>query len=64
MWGRCRSNVRKGGKRIRGHYEAPKMKTTYLTGAGEEVRTALSKATSEELEGFCGSGIRAVKLTA
>lgn len=41
-----------------------KSKTTYLSGAGEEVSTALSNTTSEELRGFCASGIRAVKVTA
>jgi hypothetical protein len=41
-----------------------KSKITYLSGAGEEVSTALSNTTSEELGGFCGSGIMAVKVTA
>jgi hypothetical protein len=38
--------------------------STYLSGAGEEVSTALSNTTSEELGGFWSSGIRAVKVTA
>lgn len=41
-----------------------KSKTTYLSGAGEEVSTALSNTTNEELGGFCVSGIMAVKVTA
>lgn len=36
---------------------------TNLSGAGEEVSIALSNTTSEELGGFCFSGIRAVKVT-
>jgi hypothetical protein len=34
-----------------------------LRGSGEEVITAFSKITSEELGGFCTVGIRAVKTT-
>ena len=41
-----------------------KSNTTYLSGAGEEVTTALSNTTSDELEGSCPAGIRAVKVTA
>lgn len=40
-----------------------KWNCTYLRGSGEEVITAFSKTTSEELGGLCTAGIRAVRTT-
>lgn len=40
-----------------------KSNSTHLSGSGEEVSTALSNTTIEELGGSCPAGIRAVKVT-
>jgi hypothetical protein len=42
---------------IRSHYETPKIKNQILERVGEEVSTASSNTTSEELGGFAPPGL-------